>query len=103
MIVVYRPGAVSDLRRIARWYRKHRPEGEGRFFERFRATMIRIEQFPESVPHTTIGGVAIHKARVLRTAYSIAFTSENGTIGILAVVHGSRSPAYWRNRMRLPT
>jgi hypothetical protein len=32
----------------------------------------------------------------------IAFTSEDGTLGILAVVHGSRSPAYWRSRMRLP-
>jgi plasmid stabilization system protein ParE len=101
MIVVYRPEAVSDLRRIARWYRKHRPEGEARFFERFRAAMRRIEQFPEAPPRTSIDGAVVHKARVLRTAYSIAFTSQGGTVSILAVIHGSRSPAYWRRRMRL--
>jgi plasmid stabilization system protein ParE len=85
MIVVYRPEAVSDLRLIARWYRKYRPEGEAKFFERFRATIKRIEQFPEAAPRSIIDEVIVYKARILRTAYSIAFTGKGGTIHILAI------------------
>jgi plasmid stabilization system protein ParE len=99
MIVVYRPEAVNDLRRIARWYRKYRPEGEAKFFVRFRATIRHIEQFPEAAPRAIIDEVIVFKARILRTAYSIAFTYKAGTIRILAVIHGSRSPSYWRRRV----
>jgi plasmid stabilization system protein ParE len=101
MIVAYRAEAVEDLRRIARWYRKHRPEGEARFFDRFRTTMRRIQEFPAVAPKTHIGEFIVQKARVLRTAYSIALVHEGDTIRILAVVHGSRSPSYWKRRTSL--
>ena len=65
VIVVYRPEAVSDLRRIARWYRKHRPDGESRFFEQFCAAMAQLQQFPKSSPPTSVDSTIVHKARVL--------------------------------------
>jgi plasmid stabilization system protein ParE len=100
MIVVYRPEAVDDLRRIARWYRRHRPEGEARFFVRFRSTMRRIEDSPSAFPRTSVDDVVVHKARVLRSPYSIAFTSDLATVTILAVIHGSRAPGIWMRRLR---
>jgi hypothetical protein len=49
-MTVYLPGALRDLRRIARWYRRRRPAYEGRFFDRLRVTIGLIERAPESFP-----------------------------------------------------
>ena len=103
MIVVYRPEAVDDVRGIARWYRKHRPEGEARFFARFRLTMRRIEGSPQAFPKTRIDDVVVVcKARILRSPYSIAFINDTATITILAVMHGSRAPSIWTRRLKRP-
>jgi hypothetical protein len=66
MIVVYLPGAMGDLRGIARWYRSERPEGETKFFERLRLTMRHIEREPESFP-MALEDAKVRKARVLRS------------------------------------
>ena len=72
MSVIYLPGAMRDLRGIALWYAKHLPEGEARFFARLRATLGRVERAPESFP-LAIESLGVRKARVLRSAYAVAY------------------------------
>src|SRR5258708_37571604 len=102
MIVVYLPGAMRDLRGIARWYQSERPEGEARFFERLRATMRHIERDPESFP-VALEDVKVHKARVLRSPYSVAFLVRSNEVRIVAVIHGARRPGFWKWRLREET
>jgi plasmid stabilization system protein ParE len=98
-MIVYLPGAVRDLRSIARWYASHRPEGEARFFGRLRATIERIEAEPSSFP--LVPGVeGVRKARVLRSPYWVAFVVHGGEQRVVAIVHGARRPGFWMRRSR---
>jgi hypothetical protein len=65
-MIVYRPGAMRDLRGIALWYASHRPEAIARFFARLRATIERIEQQPASLHLVTDAG-GVRKPVVLQT------------------------------------
>lgn len=98
MIVIYLPGAMRDLRGIARWYRSERPEGEARFFERLRTTMRHVERDPASFP-IAVEDMGVHKARVLRSPYSIAFLVRRNELRIVAVIHGARRPGFWTGRL----
>jgi plasmid stabilization system protein ParE len=91
-MTVYLPGALRDLRRIARWYRRRRPAYEGRFFERLRVTIGLIERAPESFP-LMLADIGLRRARVLRSPYSVAFLVFAEDIHIVAVIHGARSPS----------
>ena len=96
-MIVYRQGAIRDLAEIARWYRAHRPHGEGPFFERFRAAVGRIEEAPTSFPLAIEAG-GVRKARMLRADRAIAFIVEP-QVEIVAVVHGARRPGFWTRRL----
>jgi plasmid stabilization system protein ParE len=98
-MIVYLPGAMRDLRAIARWYAEHRPDGEERFFERLRATLDLVEKQPLLFPLISEAD-GLRKARVLRSAYSIVFMVRNRERRIVAVVHGARRPDFWRERVR---
>jgi plasmid stabilization system protein ParE len=98
-MIVYLPGAMRDLRGIARWYASHRPEGEARFFSRLRATVALIEEQPSMFPLVPEAG-GVRKARVLRTPYSIAFVVHGSEQRVVAVIHGARRPGFWMERPR---
>jgi plasmid stabilization system protein ParE len=101
-MIVYLPGALRDLRRIARWYRRRRPAYEGRFFQRLRVTIRLIERAPESFP-LMLGDSDLRRARVLRSPYSVAFVVLAGEIHVVAVIHGARSPGEVRRQIRKRT
>jgi plasmid stabilization system protein ParE len=98
-MIVYLPGALRDLRRIARWYRRRRPAYERRFFERLRVTIGLIERAPESFP-LMLSDTDLRRARVLRSPYSVAFVVLGGDVHVVAVVHGARSPRAVRRQVR---
>jgi plasmid stabilization system protein ParE len=85
---------------IASWYRRERPAYEERFFQRFRATLERVEASPASLP-LALEREGVRKARILRTNYAIAFVeATGGAIEVIAVVHGARRPGWWTKRFR---
>ena len=94
MSVIYLPGAMRDLRGIALWYTKHLPEGEARFFARLRETLGRVERAPESFP-LAIESLGVRKARVLRSAYAVAYMTRPNEVRLVAVIHGARRPGFW--------
>jgi plasmid stabilization system protein ParE len=98
-MIVYLPGAMRDLRGIARWYASRRPEAVARFFARLRATIERIERHPVSFPFVA-NTDEVRKARVLRTPYWIAFVVRGNEERVVAVVHGARRPGFWAERSR---
>jgi plasmid stabilization system protein ParE len=101
-MIVYLPGALRDLRRIARWYRRRRPAYERRFFERLRVTIGLIERAPESFP-AMLADTELRRARVLRSPYSVAFLVVAGEIHIVAVIHGARNPGRVERQLRQRT
>ena len=62
--------------------------------------MRRIEDAPNAFPKTKFNDGCVHKARILRSPFSIAFMLDERTITILAVIHGSRAPGIWTRRLR---
>jgi plasmid stabilization system protein ParE len=98
-MIAYLPGALRDLQRIARWYRRRRPAYEERFFERLRVTIGLIERDPESFPRMLVD-TDLRRARVLRSPYSVAFVALAGDIHFVAVIHGARSPRAVRRQIR---
>jgi plasmid stabilization system protein ParE len=98
-MIVYLPGAMADLRGIAQWYAARRPEGQARFFERLRLTIGRVERQPTSFP-IVLEDAGVRKARILRTAYWIAFVMKDEQVRVIAVVHGARRPDFWVRRVR---
>ncbi len=97
-----REGAHRDIAEAAGWYRRWRPAYEGRFFERLRETVRRIEDAPLSCA-IAMEAEGVRKARVKRSPYSIAYRvlTEN-EIEIIAVAHGARKPGWWTRRLRQP-
>jgi plasmid stabilization system protein ParE len=98
-MIVYLPGALRDLRRIARWYQKRRPAYESRFFERLRATIERVESAPASFP-VMLADAELRRARVLRSPYFVAFLAFEGMVHVVAVVHGARKPGTISRQLR---
>ena len=97
-MIVYLPGAMRDLRGIATWYSTNHPQGEARFFARLRETIGRIERDPTSFP-VAIEDIDVRKARVLRSAYSVAYIARPNEVRLLAVIHGARRPGFWTHRL----
>ncbi len=101
-MIRYRVGALRDIAEAAGWYRSRRPAYEGRFFERLRETVRRIEDAPLSCAFA-MEAEGVRKARVTRSPYSIAYTVlTEDEIEIIAVVHGARKPGWWTRRLRRP-
>lgn len=98
-MTVYLPGALRDLRRIARWYRRRRPAYEQRFYERLRVTIGLIERAPESFA-LMLSDTEVRRARVLRSPYSVVFVVVAGEVHVVAVVHGARRPRAIRRQVR---
>jgi hypothetical protein len=64
-MIRYREGALRDIAEAAGWYRRRRPAYEGRFFERLRETVRRIEGAPLNCA-IAMEAEGVRKARVKR-------------------------------------
>jgi plasmid stabilization system protein ParE len=101
-MIRYRAGALRDIVEAARWYRRERPAYETKFFERLHETLRRVEQAPRSFP-VAMEAEGVRKARMLRTAYAIAFVVlAEHEVEIVALVHGAKRPGWWTHRLRKP-
>ena len=70
-----------------------------RFYRAFEEALDRVENLPQTCsPH--IHGTRIAPLR--KFPYWIVFAERPGQLYVLALMHTSRRPGYWRKRIRKP-
>lgn len=68
------------------------------FFNAVDAMLSRIEADPEQFP-PTLEDPRYHRALLHRFPYAVFFEIEEKEIWVVAVVHTSRRPDFWRERL----
>ncbi|MGA9453777.1 MAG: type II toxin-antitoxin system RelE/ParE family toxin [Verrucomicrobiia bacterium] len=91
------PPAAGELRSAARYYEKQIPGLGHDFLAEIRATLQRIIQWPEA---WQLLDVAIRRCRTHRFPYGVIYTTENGEVVIIAVMHLHRYPDSWRKTLQ---
>jgi hypothetical protein len=90
-MIRYREGALRDIAEAAGWYRRRRPAYEGKFFERLRETVRRIEGAPLNCA-IAMEAEGVRKARVKR---SLGVASQSLT--------SARAPPHARSELDVTT
>ncbi|MFH0999800.1 MAG: type II toxin-antitoxin system RelE/ParE family toxin [Bacteroidota bacterium] len=94
--IVFKPFAETDVSEAAKWYNDKR-DGLGKeFLLVLDAKINAIKRNPEQF---RVVYKSIRRALTERYPYGIYFLLENETIYILAVIHTSRNPKTWENRL----
>lgn len=87
--------AADDLRAAIQWYEEQLGGLGDDFFASVRETMTRILSHPRLYPKVD----DLHRrALVSNFPFSVYYEAGEGEIVVVAVVHTSRHPRFWRNR-----
>ena len=94
--VVLRPEAEADLLQARDWYGKEGSELAEAFADSFEEIIARIEAMPK------LYAVALHNLRrgkLRRFPYLIYYRVLSDRIEVIGVLHGSREPLLWQERL----
>lgn len=92
----FHPEARLEFRESAAFYKACR-SGLGVAFNReMESVLQRIQEAPERWPELEDG---VRRCLARRFPCAILYTIESGCILVIAVMHCSRRPGYWRNRL----
>lgn len=91
-----RPEAEQDLAEAATWYEGRRPGLGHDFLDEVVTTLSNIAETPLRYPnlHRDIRRVLIH-----RFPFGIYYRIFTDAVVVIAVLHGSRNPRYWKGRV----
>jgi len=92
----YHPHARKELDEAADYYDLIDPNLGDDFLEEIDDCISRILKFPQA--WTRLRG-SVRRCRMHRFPYSLIYDSEDEHVFILAVMHSSRKPNYWVNRL----
>lgn len=94
--VEFDPRATSEVRRAQSWYTRRSVAVAVRFAAALDAALNQASQMPQTCsPH--LRGTRIVRAR--RFPYWVVFIEEPHRVFVVAVMHASRRPGYWRRRL----
>ena len=93
----YHPHARRELDDAADHYDSIDPELGDNFLEEIDDCIARILMFPLAWPKAQHGSV--RRCRTHRFPYSLIYDLEEEQVFILAVMHESREPNYWADRL----
>src|ERR1051325_4622823 len=97
MKIEFEREAHTELRDAPRWYQRQR-EGLGfEFLTEVRNGLAQINEHPETWPMLT---KLSRRFRLHRFPYWLVYYQKQDVIRIIAVMHQSRRPNYWRKRER---
>ena len=91
-----RPAAQRDLDDAARWYESQRQGLGGEFLDEFLSVTSRISEGPLAYPEV---GRAARRAMLRRFPFGVFYRIANGTVVVVAVMHSSRNPRRWMERV----
>lgn len=95
MNVTLRPEAQEDLESAARWYEELRRGLGGRLLDEVLRTIGLVAENPRRYPR--IHG-EIRRAVTRRFPFGVFYLMEGDAVVVIAVMHGSRDPARWKER-----
>jgi len=95
MRYVFHPEALSEYAEAVQYYIEQRVEVAQAFINAIEDTVYRIREAP-----TRYAAIDkdVRRCMALRFPYGILYTIEQDYILILAVMHCSREPGYWKSR-----
>ena len=93
---IVRPEAEQDLSEAYNWYENQLPGLGEDFILRVEASFYSIRYDPQAYP---IIYKKVRRKLVRRFPYGVYFVIDQTKISVLAVMHASRHPKHWRNRI----
>ena len=93
--IVFRPEAETELRDAFDWYEERASSLARDFLDRVDDAIEKITAFPRSAP---VIHRDIRRQPLERYPHSILYINEGDRIVVLAVFHGRRDPASWKDR-----
>jgi toxin ParE1/3/4 len=94
--VVLRPEAEQDLLTAHKWYEGQRVGLGDEFTEQVTAVLERVAEMPEMF---AIFWEDVRTCRSRRFPYVIYYRVLADRVEVLAVLHGSRDPSFWKSRL----
>jgi len=95
----YHPEAEAEYSAAALFYEERCPGLGAEFVEEVEAALQRILAGPARWPKIE---PEIRRCRLNRFPYGLLYGEENDAVKIVAVMHLSREPGYWHERVKLP-
>ncbi|MGA7932441.1 MAG: type II toxin-antitoxin system RelE/ParE family toxin [Kovacikia sp.] len=95
MRYVFHPEALTEYAEAVQYYTEQRVEVAQAFINSIEDTVYRISESPER--YAAIDD-DVWRCMARRFPYEILYTIEQDYILILAVMHCSREPGYWKSR-----
>ena len=95
MKYVFHPEALTEYAEAVRYYTEQRVEVAQAFINAIEDTVDRIRESPTR--YIAVDD-EVRRCMTRRFPYGILYTIEQDYILILAVMHCSREPGYWKNR-----
>jgi toxin ParE1/3/4 len=95
MRYVFHPEALNEYAEAVQYYTNQRIEVAQAFINAIEDTVYRIREFPNR--YAAIDD-EIRRCMARRFPYGILYVVEQDYILILAVMHCSRKPGYWKDR-----
>lgn len=95
MRYVFHPEALSEYAEAVQYYTEQRIEVAQSFIDAIEDTVYRIRESPTRY---IVIEEDVRRCMTRRFPYGILYTIEQDYILILAVMHCSREPGYWKSR-----
>ncbi|WP_017660274.1 type II toxin-antitoxin system RelE/ParE family toxin [Baaleninema simplex] len=95
MRYVFHPEALNEYAEAAQYYTEQRVEVAQAFINAIEDTVDRIRESPT---HYAAIEEDVRRCMARRFPYGVLYTIEPDYILILAVMHCSREPGYWKSR-----
>jgi len=92
----FHPDALQEYREAARYYAEHDPKLGLRFADAVEEAIHRIIEAPLA---WRVLEDDVRRCRTRRFPYGVLYSVDADIILIVAVMHGSREPGYWRSRV----
>jgi hypothetical protein len=95
-MLAFHPATEEELAHSYQWYSRQADGLGDDFLSELELAYIAIEQMPETWPK--FHG-AFHRYLLQRFPFSVIYRQKTDTIYIIAIMHNSRKPNYWLDRI----
>lgn len=95
MRYVFHPEALNEYAEAVQYYTEQRVEVSQAFIDAIEDTVYRIRKAPT---HYAAINEDVRRCMACKFPYGVLYTIEPDYILILAVMHCSREPGYWKSR-----
>lgn len=96
LLVVFRPEAQADLLQTREWYEQQQPGLGDAFSNKAEEAIVRIQKMRRMYASVFRD---VRRAKIRRFPYLIYYRLQQDRIEVIAVLHGSRDPRRWQERV----